>query len=134
MTRRALATTLSAALVLAGAVTAAAAPGDSDAPPPAAVDLDLPAEETALVRLQLPNRQTLEQLVADGADLAGVPATSPDVRGDRVLADLVVTGAELAALQADGATIVYDAPGIYVDEHHEEPLTDSAETPHDNRR
>ena len=105
MSRRTLATTLSAALVLAGTVTAAAAPGDSD-PPAASVDATLAAEETALVRLQLPDRQTLEQLVADGADLAGVPASGPDVRGDRVLADLVLTGAELAALQADGATLL----------------------------
>lgn len=106
MSRRTLATTLSAALVIAGSVTAAAAPGDSDPPPPAAVDVDLGAEETALVRLQLPDRETLAQLVAEGADLAGVPATAPDVRGDRVLTDLVLTGAELAGLQADGATVV----------------------------
>ncbi|WP_131105914.1 M14 family zinc carboxypeptidase [Ornithinimicrobium sufpigmenti] len=105
MSRRTLATTLSAALVLAGTVTAAAAPGDSD-PPAASVEANLAAEETALVRLQLPDRQMLEQLVADGADLAGVPASGPDVRGDRVMADLVLTGAELAALQADGATLL----------------------------
>lgn len=134
MSRRTLATTLSAALVLAGSVTAAAAPGDSD-PPTASVDATLAAEETALVRLQLPDRQMLEQLVADGADLAGVPASSPDVRGDRVLADLVLTGAELAALQADGATLLqviqregegtanFEASRVQAERQHQSGLT-----------
>lgn len=134
MSRRTLATTLSAALVLAGSVTAAAAPGDAD-PPTASVDAELAAEETALVRLQLPNRQMLEQLVADGADLAGVPASAPDVRGERVLADVVLTGAELTALQAEGATLLqviqrekegtanFEASRAQAERRHQEGMT-----------
>lgn len=107
MSRRRLAVVLSAALLVA-TPGAFAAPGDGD-PPGAqgtAAEQDLPqGPERALVRLELPGRSTLESLIADGADIAAVPAPSPDSRDGAVLVDLVLTGDELAALQEDGATV-----------------------------
>ena len=107
MTRRTLATALSAALLIAGPV-AVASPGGGDPPGSTAQTevLELPDGERALLRLQLPDRDALEELVDSGADIAALPATSPDTRGDRVLVDLVLTGTELAELQAQGATVV----------------------------
>ncbi|WP_109474323.1 M14 family zinc carboxypeptidase [Ornithinimicrobium cavernae] len=107
MTRRTIATALSAALLVAGPF-AVASPGDGD-PPGATAEaeaIQLPDDERALLRLELPDRAALEQLVRDGADVAAVPATSPDTRGDRVLVDLVLSGRELEALEAEGATVV----------------------------
>ncbi|MET7752573.1 M14 family zinc carboxypeptidase [Micromonospora sp. NPDC005367] len=56
--------------------------------------------ETALVRVQLRDQAQLDQLVARGADLANRPRS---VDG-RILADVVLTGAQLAELTAQGAT------------------------------
>ena len=39
-----------------------------------------------------------------------------------------IAPAEMRA-EADGATILYDAPGIYVDDHHDEPTAHGVETP-----
>ncbi|NLG21872.1 MAG: hypothetical protein GX555_10665 [Actinomycetales bacterium] len=106
MTRRTLATALSAALLIAGPV-AVAAPGDGDPPGgPASGSIELSDSQTALLRLQLPDRAALERLVEAGADIAGIPATSPESRGDRVLVDVVLTGAELEQLRGQGATVV----------------------------
>ncbi|WP_114907824.1 cell wall-binding repeat-containing protein [Ornithinimicrobium murale] len=108
MTRRTLVSVLAAAALVAGPL-AVASPGDG-APPGSAADeaeaLQLPEGEQALLRLELPDRQALDQLVADGADIASIPAASPEARGDRVLVDLVLSGAELEELQAQGATVL----------------------------
>jgi hypothetical protein len=61
----------------------------------------LGAEETALVRVQLPNAAMLDQLVAAGADIA----TAARAEQGRVLVDLVLTGRDLAALVARGAVL-----------------------------
>lgn len=95
-----------AALALLVAATgqppAAAAPA---APAPAEVAVQLGAAETGLVRLRLPDRAALDRLVASGADVAARPKADP-AGGPSVLADVVVTGAELAALRAGGAVPV----------------------------
>ncbi|MCK0112626.1 cell wall-binding repeat-containing protein [Ornithinimicrobium sp. F0845] len=107
MTRRTLATALSAALLIAGPV-AVASSGHGD-PPGRATDvgtLQLDDAESALVRLELPDRAVLEQLLRDDADIAAIPAASPEARGDRVLVDLVLTGEELAQLESQGATVL----------------------------
>lgn len=107
MARRTLVSVLAAAALVAGPL-AVASPGDGD-PPGSAADaetLELSGSEQALVRLELPDRAALEELVHGGADIAAVPATSPETRGDRVLVDLVLTGPELEELQAQGATVV----------------------------
>ncbi|HWH00386.1 MAG TPA: M14 family zinc carboxypeptidase [Pilimelia sp.] len=97
---------LAAALLVTGAPLAVhhggpagAAPvpsGTGHAPVPAVTLAD---HEVGLVRLELPSREVLRQLLAAGADLASRPRPV----GDRVLADLVLTGRELTALTARGA-------------------------------
>ncbi|MEU4401414.1 M14 family zinc carboxypeptidase [Micromonospora orduensis] len=78
-------------------------PGSGSAAPAApASPITLTATETALVRVQLRDQAQLDRLVAAGADLANRPRT----RDSRILADLVLTGAQLADLTAQGATAV----------------------------
>ncbi|MEV7331046.1 M14 family zinc carboxypeptidase [Micromonospora sp. NPDC093244] len=78
-------------------------PGSGSAAPAApASPITLTATETALVRVQLRDQAQLDRLVATGADLANRPRT----RDSRILADLVLTGAQLADLTAQGATAV----------------------------
>ena len=108
---------LAAVLAAAGHPSAGAAP-----PAPAGADHSAPAvavgaAETALVRLRLPDLAFLDRLVAEGADLAGRPRSD----GSAVLADIVVTGRELAALTARGAVLrqvvqrAADGPARYRD-------------------
>ena len=107
MTRRTLTSLFAAAALVAGPL-AAVSTGDGD-PPGGSAEVEsaqLAENESALVRLELPDRDALTDLVRDGADVAAVPATSPDTRGDRVLVDLVVTGADLEELRAQGATVL----------------------------
>ncbi|MEU6202363.1 M14 family zinc carboxypeptidase [Micromonospora musae] len=78
-----------------GSGTAAPAP----ATPPRVALAD---EETALVRVQLRDQAQLDQLVARGADLANRPRSADG----RILADMVLTGVQLAELTAQGATPV----------------------------
>ncbi|MFC0502980.1 M14 family zinc carboxypeptidase [Micromonospora costi] len=80
--------------VLSQPVSGAAAPA---APRPT---VTLASGETAVVRVQLRDQAQLDQLVARGADLANRPRRADG----RVLADLVLTGAQLAELTAQGAT------------------------------
>jgi hypothetical protein len=63
---------------------------------------DLAAGESGLVRFRLPDEAMFAELVESGADIAARPRTTPD----QVMADLVVTGAELDALTARGASVV----------------------------
>lgn len=89
-------------LVAVAMATAVVATGqDVSAAPaaPAAPTISVAPDDTALVRLRLPDRAFLDRLVARGADLAGRPRTE----GATVLADLVVTGRELAVLEREGA-------------------------------
>lgn len=92
---------LAAVLAATGAPTAGAAP-PGPAPAQARPAVSVAAGETALVRLRLPGVAFLDRLVAEGADLAGRPRTEP-AGGGTVLADVVLTGRELAALTARGA-------------------------------
>jgi hypothetical protein len=95
--RRRWAAALSAAVLGAGLLSH---PGVSQAaaePVP-----DLAAAESGLVRLRLPNEAMFAELVESGADIAARPRTTPD----QVMADLVVTGAQLDALTARGASVV----------------------------
>lgn len=87
---------------LAVVVAATGQPAATAAPTPAKPSVQLGATETGLVRLRLPDRAALDRLVASGADLAGRPKADP-AGGAAVLADVVVTGAELAALRKAGA-------------------------------
>ncbi|MEU8298030.1 M14 family zinc carboxypeptidase [Micromonospora sp. NPDC048909] len=80
--------------VLSHPGSGAAAPA---APPPT---VTLASGETAVIRVQLRDQAQLDQLVARGADLANRPRSADG----RVLADLVLTGAQLAELTAQGAT------------------------------
>jgi len=98
--RAPLAAVLAAILVPSAAVAtpAAAAPA---APVTAAAPAVGPAEQ-ALVRVELPTEAMFDQLVASGADIA----TRPRVDGNRVRVDVVLTGAELAALTTRGARLV----------------------------
>ncbi len=85
------------AAVAAFVLTAALVPPAAQAA--AAPDFQLADDEVALVRFTLPDAAMLQRLVADGADLAAAPRTAPGV----VQADLVVDGAQLAALVKSGA-------------------------------
>ena len=87
---------LAAVVAATGHPVAGAAP---PAPAPTRPAVSVAADETALVRLRLPDVAFLDRLVAEGADLAGRPRTE----GSAVLADIVVTGRELAGLTARGA-------------------------------
>src|SRR5918998_6274593 len=90
---------LTAALLTQPGASAAAAPS---AAPAAAPQVTLAAGETALVRFRLPDEAAFQQLVAAGADIATRPRTTPG----QVMADIVVTAEQLAALTAHGATAV----------------------------
>ncbi|MEE6307925.1 M14 family zinc carboxypeptidase [Plantactinospora veratri] len=69
------------------------------APPAAGSPITLAADETALVRVQLRDEAQFRQLLAEGADIANRPRQ----RDGHLLADLVLTGRQLAALTATGA-------------------------------
>src|SRR5690242_1689403 len=74
--------------VVVASPTASAAPVSSDEP--------------ALVRVRLPNAAMFDELVANGADIAARPRS-----GDgRLLVDLVLTGSQLADLNARGVRTV----------------------------
>ncbi|MGH3501838.1 MAG: M14 family zinc carboxypeptidase [Nocardioidaceae bacterium] len=88
------------AALLAAAPTEAA-PGGAGHDDNHNAGVSLGASQTALVRLQLPGHEMLDRLVARGADMAGTPHES----GDGVLADVVVTGAQLRKLRGHGATV-----------------------------
>lgn len=104
--------TRTAALVAATALATAGTTlptiaGASPPTPTAVSDDELPqGSETALVRLQLPTQGMLDELVTEGVDIAARPAASPEARGEEVLVDLVVTGAELAELRSEGASVL----------------------------
>ncbi|WCN80391.1 M14 family zinc carboxypeptidase [Micromonospora sp. LH3U1] len=87
--------------ILFSAVLSHPGPGTA-APADPAPPITLSATETALVRVQLRDQAQLDRLVASGADLAN----RPRARDGRVIADLVLTGAQLAELTAQGATAV----------------------------
>ncbi|MEV6636787.1 M14 family zinc carboxypeptidase [Actinoplanes sp. NPDC051470] len=89
------------AVLLTGAL---AHPGAANAAPNP--DLTLADGQTALVRFQLTGEQQFTELLESGADIAARPRTTANA----VLADLVVTGAEFAALTAKGATPVQIIP------------------------
>ncbi|MEU4474270.1 M14 family zinc carboxypeptidase [Micromonospora sp. NPDC023888] len=74
----------------------------SAAPADPAPPITVNATETAVVRVQLRDQAQLDRLVAAGADLAN----RPRARDGRILADLVLTGTQLAELTAQGATAV----------------------------
>ncbi|USQ81441.1 cell wall-binding repeat-containing protein [Ornithinimicrobium faecis] len=107
MTRRRTLTSFMAAAALVAGPLAAVSSGDGDPPGSAAEaeSLELPAGESALVRVQMPDQKSLEALVDGGADVASIPATAPG-SPDQALIDLVVTGEELDELRAQGATVV----------------------------
>lgn len=74
----------------------------SAAPPGAApAEVSLAAGEEALVRMRLPDRAMLDELIAGGADIANVPR-----HGDEVLVDLVLSDRQLSELAARGAAPV----------------------------
>ncbi|WP_410811470.1 M14 family zinc carboxypeptidase [Micromonospora sp. 067-2] len=87
--------------ILISAVLSHPGPGTA-APAAPATPITLTTAETALVRVQLRDQAQLDRLVAAGADLAN----RPRARDGRILADLVLTGAQLADLTAQGATAV----------------------------
>ncbi|MBM7490392.1 hypothetical protein JOD64_001614 [Micromonospora luteifusca] len=87
--------------ILFSAVLSHPGPG-SAAPADPATPITLSTTETALVRVQLRDQAQLDRLVAAGTDLANRPRT----RDGRILADLVLTGAQLAELTSQGATAV----------------------------
>jgi hypothetical protein len=103
MSTRRWAATVAAAVLTAGLLSepgvSAAAPPQ---PPAAGPGVALAAGDTALVRFRLPSEAAFRELVAAGADIATRPRTTPG----QVMADIVVTGAQLAALTARGAVAV----------------------------
>lgn len=98
LSRRRWAAALAAALLSTGLLSH---PGVSAAAAPEPVP-DLADGESGLVRLRLPNEAMFAELVDSGADIAARPRTTPD----QVMADLVVTGAQLDTLTARGASVV----------------------------
>jgi hypothetical protein len=94
---------------LAVSAVAATSPTSTAGPPkPRAVAVQLAASDSALLRLAVPNRAIIDTLVAQGADLTAARAD-----GSGYLVDGVFTGAELATLQRQGATVtqVIERPG-----------------------
>ncbi|MET8121837.1 M14 family zinc carboxypeptidase [Micromonospora sp. NPDC005189] len=87
--------------ILISAVLSHPGPGTA-APAAPATPITLSTTETAVVRVQLRDQAQLDRLVAAGADLAN----RPRARDGRILADLVLSGAQLAELTAQGATAV----------------------------
>jgi hypothetical protein len=68
-------------------------------PARATAPVTLAADETALIRVELRDEAQFRELLAQGADVANRPRQ----QDGRVLADLVLTGRQLAALTAQGA-------------------------------
>jgi hypothetical protein len=105
MSTRRWAATVAAAVLTAGLIThpgpSAAAPPDTDSPA-----IELAAGQTALIRFRLPDEAAFRDLVASGADIAARPRTTPG----QVMADVVVSADELAALRARGATALRVIP------------------------
>jgi len=97
--RAPLAAALAAILVPSAAV---AGPAAAAVPAPAAAAPSVGPAERALVRVELPTEAMFDELVTAGADIA----TRPRADGSRVRVDLVLTGAELAALTARGARLI----------------------------
>ena len=95
---------LAAGLLSQPAPGAAAPPGETV--PPVGETVGLAAGETGLVRFRLTGEAMFDELVAAGADVAARPLTT----AGQVLADLVVTAPELAALTARGAVAVQRIP------------------------
>ncbi|MEV4765170.1 M14 family zinc carboxypeptidase [Micromonospora chokoriensis] len=94
-------TAAASTVILFSAVLSHPAPGTA-APADPAPPITVSATETAVVRVQLRDQAQLDRLVATGADLANRPRT----RDGRILADLVLSGAQLADLTAQGATAI----------------------------
>jgi hypothetical protein len=115
--RRCWAATAAAAVLTAGLFSH---PGASAAAPATEPAITLAAGETALVRFRLPGEAMYQQLVATGADVAARPRSTPGL----VMADVVVTGEQLAAMTARGA----------VAEHVIETEADGAHRLADSRR
>jgi len=108
MSYRRIAVPIGLAALVVSAV-AAISPTSTAAPPgPKAMAVHLAAGDSALLRLAVPNRAMIDTLVAQGADLTAARAD-----GSGYLVDGVFTGAELAALQRQGATVtqVIERPG-----------------------
>jgi hypothetical protein len=101
--RRRWAATAAAAVLTAGLLTH---PGASAASPPTAPAagpaITLAPDETALIRFRLPDEAAFHALVASGADIAARPRST----AGQIMADVVVTAAELAALTGRGAVAV----------------------------
>jgi hypothetical protein len=101
--RRRWAAIAATAVLTAGLLTH---PGASAAAPPAAPAagpaITVPEGESALVRFRLPDEAAFQALIASGADVASRSRTTPG----QVLADVVVTPAQLAALTGRGAVAV----------------------------
>ncbi|MEU4558749.1 M14 family zinc carboxypeptidase [Actinoplanes sp. NPDC023936] len=87
--------TLTAALLTATMLTVQPATAQAAETP----TITLSPGERALIRFQLPDQAAFDRLVAQGADIAARPRTTPGA----VLADVVVDDRELAALRAGGA-------------------------------
>ncbi|MGW2622056.1 M14 family zinc carboxypeptidase [Micromonospora taraxaci] len=94
-------TAAASTVILFSAVLSHPAPGTA-APADPAPPITVSATETAVVRVQLRDQAQLDRLVATGADLANRPRT----RDGRILADLVLSGTQLADLTAQGATAI----------------------------
>jgi Zinc carboxypeptidase len=97
--RRRWAATVAAAVLVSALLTH---PGASAAAPAADPAVTLAAGQTGLVRFRLPSEAMFQQLIAAGADVAARPRSTPG----QVMADVVVTGAQLAAMTARGAVAV----------------------------
>jgi hypothetical protein len=97
--RRRWAATVAAAVLVSALLTH---PGASAAAPAAGPAVTLAAGQTGLVRFRLPSEAMFQQLIATGADVAARPRDTPG----QVMADVVVSGAQLAALTARGAVAV----------------------------
>ncbi|WP_230394977.1 M14 family zinc carboxypeptidase [Plantactinospora alkalitolerans] len=101
MTRRSWTATAATLVLTAAALvhpgTATAAP--DTVPARATAPVTLAADETALIRVELRDEAHFRELLAEGADIANRPRQ----QNGRVLADLVLTGRQLAALTARGA-------------------------------
>jgi hypothetical protein len=97
--RRCWAATAAAVVLVAGLLSH---PGVSAAAPAAEPTVKLAATDTALIRFRLPNEAMYQQLVATGADVAARPRSTPG----QVMADVVVTGEQLAAMTGRGAVAV----------------------------
>lgn len=101
--RRRWAATAATAVLTVGLLTHPGASAAAPSATPAAAPTVAPAAgETALIRFRLPDEAAFQDLVASGADVA----TRPRSTNGQVMADVVVTSAEFAALTARGAVAV----------------------------